>query len=233
MPTRQCSSCFIEQPLDQFNQRFNKRCDHVERTICDKCIFNSAKRSRPNSECIEIPCPEPECSATLDFKQIRQVLNAVHNAESTDPAETRERRAKSRSPDRKGEFIWCAHEGCESGQFHISREADSSVVTCILCKQQTCSVHRMKWHQGLTCAEYDQQQQRIALNLVKPCPGCQLNIDQNPNSERTSCPKCKYEFCWECQTDFKTIQRGGPENHKSTCKHYQAKQKKSRTCTIL
>ena len=85
----------------------------------------------------------------------------------------------------------------------------SPIVTCVLCKQQTCAVHRVKWHKGMTCNEYDQQQ-AVPVITVKQCPKCQSNIENNLGSDRVICSKCKYEYCWECMADYKQIQKKGP-----------------------
>lgn len=230
-PTRKCTSCKTEQPLDQYHERFSSVCQHVERTICDKCIYNKAKTLLETSKKTEVTCPEQQCAAKFNLKQIRQVLSTANNAESV---ENHNRHPKSHVPERKTEFIWCAHEGCGSGQFHILGQNTPSVVTCVLCKQQTCAVHRIKWHKGMTCNEYDQQ---LVASRTKQCPQCQSNIENKLGSDHLLCSKCSYEFCWECMVDYKQIQRIGPAQHKTTCSHYQEdpkkKKSKSSACTIL
>jgi len=236
VPTRKCTTCLTEQPLDQFHERFSNICQHVERTICNKCIYNKAKFLLATSNKTEITCPEPRCTAKFNLKQIRRLLSTVNNTESV---ENLNRQSKNQlSAARKTEFIWCAHEECGSGQFHIMNQTASPIVTCVLCKRQTCAVHRVKWHKGMTCNEYDQQQQQEALVIkVKPCPKCQSNTEKNLDSERVKCSKCKLEFCWECMADYKQIQRKGPRHHQTTCSYYEnnAKQQtsKSSACTLL
>lgn len=233
MPTRKCTSCLTEQPLDQFHERFSNVCQHVERTICNKCIYNKAKSLLETSKKTEVNCPEPHCTAKLNLKHIRQLFGTVHNIESIDNSN---RQSKNHPEERKSEFIWCAHEECGSGQFHIMSQSTSPIVTCVLCKRQTCTVHRMKWHKGMTCNEYDYQQ-KLLTNVIKQCPKCQSNIEKNSDSDRILCSKCKYEFCWECMADYKQIQRKGPRHHNTTCSHYGINSKeqtsKSSACTIL
>jgi hypothetical protein len=229
VPTRKCTACLTEQPLDQFHDRFSKVCQHVERTICNKCIYNKAKSLLETSNKTEITCPEPHCTAKFNLKQIRQLLS--HGS-----AENLNRQSKNQPLERKTEFILCAHEGCDSGQFHIMSQLVSPIVTCVLCKRQTCAIHRVQWHKGMTCNEYDQQQKEL-LNTVKQCPKCRFNVKRDPVSDRVICSQCKLEFCWECTADYKQIERKGPQLHKTTCSHYENNAKKqaskSSACTIL
>jgi hypothetical protein len=230
--------CLTEQPPDQFHERFSNVCQHVERTICNKCIYNKAKSLLETSNTTIIKCPEPHCTAKFNIKQIRQILSTANKTQST---ESLNRPAKNHPAERKTEFIWCADEDCGSGQFHIMNPNVSPIVTCVLCKAQTCAVHRVPWHKGMTCSEYDQQQQQqqsqAPVTVVKQCLKCRSNIQENLGSERVICSKCKYEYCWECMADYKPIQRNGRHHHKTTCSHYENKPKKqeskSSACTIL
>lgn len=52
---------------------------------------------------------------------------------------------------------WCAHPGCGAGQLH-SGGCDRPLMICNACRRPTCFVHRIPNHNGLTCAQYDQQQ---------------------------------------------------------------------------
>jgi len=54
------------------------------------------------------------------------------------------------------EFVPCVREDCGYGQLHPGGLEDP-VVVCNSCGTRTCFIHRdMTWHEGLTCAEYDQ-----------------------------------------------------------------------------
>lgn len=233
IPTRKCNACLTEQPFDQFHERFSNLCQHVERTICNKCIYNKGKSLLETSNMIEFNCPEAHCKAKFNPKQIRQLLSDVHNTESIGNLN---RHSKSHSLERKTEFVWCAHEECGSGQFHILNQNTSPIVTCVLCKRQTCALHRVKWHKGITCNEYDQQQ-KVPVIGIKQCSKCQSNIEESPGYDRVICSKCRCEYCWECMSDYRQIQRSGSHHHKTTCSHYKnnskSKSSKSSTCTIL
>lgn len=227
--------CQIERLLDQYHEQFSHACQHVERTICNQCIYKNAKTRLENSPNIQMFCPEPNCTAAFDIKKI---CHTIPNAATFDSTDNSDRYLKSHNNERKTEFIWCSHENCGSGQFHVLGQNNSPIVTCVLCKRQTCAIHNIKWHKGLTCEEYDRQQQNA--NLDKQCPKCKSINENSLNSDRIICSICKYEYCSECKTDYKDIQNNGADRHKTTCIHYKIipqtkkqKSKQSSTCIIL
>ncbi|RYO80623.1 hypothetical protein DL766_009110 [Monosporascus sp. MC13-8B] len=59
------------------------------------------------------------------------------------------RGAVSQAPD----FVWCPN-GCGSGQIHESGN-EQPIVTCGKCSFKFCFRHQVRWHEQLTCAEYD------------------------------------------------------------------------------
>ncbi|KAM7192229.1 hypothetical protein V8F33_008503 [Rhypophila sp. PSN 637] len=48
-------------------------------------------------------------------------------------------------------FVLCK---CGTGQIHETGAAQP-IVTCLQCRGKSCFVHRMAWHENLTCVEYD------------------------------------------------------------------------------
>ena len=88
--------------------------------------------------------------------------------------------AKPHPITRKTEIIHCAHEDCGSEQFQVMNLTVSPIVTCVLCKQQTCAVSRVRWHKSMTCSENDEQQEALRWT---PCPKCRTNIEKNLTSE--------------------------------------------------
>jgi hypothetical protein len=48
----------------------------------------------------------------------------------------------------------CPAANCGSAQIHESGES-SPIVTCAKCRRRFCFVHRVAWHEALTCADYD------------------------------------------------------------------------------
>ncbi|CAF1490007.1 unnamed protein product, partial [Rotaria sordida] len=54
-------------------------------------------------------------------------------------------------------FIRCAH-GCGSGQIHSN--SDPKVI-CVPCGKSTCFHHKIPWHDGITCENYEQRARKL------------------------------------------------------------------------
>jgi hypothetical protein len=52
------------------------------------------------------------------------------------------------------EFIWCSNPQCQIGQLNEGGK-ENHIVTCYYYHQKTCFTHRVKWHKGVICEEYD------------------------------------------------------------------------------
>jgi hypothetical protein len=49
-------------------------------------------------------------------------------------------------------FMWCLQ--CPSGQIHVSGDAQP-IMQCQACNSRACFTHKVPWHNGYTCKEYD------------------------------------------------------------------------------
>lgn len=63
-------------------------------------------------------------------------------------------------------FRWCPRAGCGAGQIQERGDAEPKA-TCIRCFQPFCFTHRVLWHSGLTCGQFDErpelaEQMRVA-----------------------------------------------------------------------
>jgi hypothetical protein len=114
----------MERPLDEFHQRFSNICQHVQRTNCNKCVYKQTKSSSEVSDNIEVTCPEPQCPGTFTLQQVQEQIGTENNLRSND-----NREENNQSPERKTEFIWCAHDRCGSGQFHVLGQSTTPIVT--------------------------------------------------------------------------------------------------------
>ncbi|KAF2843330.1 hypothetical protein M501DRAFT_994228 [Patellaria atrata CBS 101060] len=54
-------------------------------------------------------------------------------------------------------FIWCIAPGCGSGQLQEMSSNDPSLqkFICISCNSEHCIKHRVKWHAGESCEQYE------------------------------------------------------------------------------
>ncbi len=214
----------MDQPINLFEERYSNECEHLQRTICDTCVYNHIKSLVENMENSNIMCPERNCISRFSFENIRYILRMGNNLELF---ERYDRQLTHEHLEQIQEFVWCAHNGCGSGQFHDMGLYTNPMVTCIKCKKQTCSYHRIIWHIGMTCQEYDQSKRsmddntQIWLNKYsKKCPKCQTYIEKISGCDHMTCKKCKHQFCWQCFADYKKIQIHGLTQHKKHCTHY-------------
>ncbi|ESZ91602.1 hypothetical protein SBOR_8001 [Sclerotinia borealis F-4128] len=117
---------------------------------------------------------------------------------------------------------------CESGQIHTGQE--QPMMTCTACGFKTCFIHKLPWHEDLTCAEFDilnqaRVQQEAASEAwisehTKLCPNpeCGMRIQKKSGCDHLTCDYCLYEFCWPCCADFRVIKKRGNDYHKEDCK---------------
>ncbi|CAF0941893.1 unnamed protein product [Rotaria sordida] len=228
--TRECAVCSMDKPYSEFIGNYSEACRHVERTVCDACVYENTKFLVENTSIYDeqLICPEQNCNATFDFYAIRGILLATGKSHIV--FEKYDKNLIYRRLEQMTEFVWCAHE-CGSGQLHDLEGFSSPEVICIKCQLRTCFTHRTIWHTGITCAEYDLQQSQLPDDgtcawldqNTKRCPQCRWYIEKNAGCNEMKCRRCHHKFCWECQADYRIISREGKSNHRSWCSHYKPK----------
>lgn len=226
---RNCGTCATDVPVDQFIGLFSDACLHIERMLCNKCLYEHTKCIVEDWNLFEetIPCPETDCTGRFDYIGIRKIL--LELGQNSGAFEQYEMRLMQRSLEGMSEFVWCAH-GCGSGQLHGFDPNEQPVVECVKCKQKTCFKHRMQWHTDLTCDEYDIQNgtltgdeatDRWLDHFTKTCPQCGYHIQKNEGCDHMTCRYCKHEFCWECLVNYHEIANHGAYEHLDTCSHHE------------
>lgn len=244
--TRECAICLLHQTSNQFEQQYSHECEHVVRSICDTCVYNYIRSVLEDNINSAIICPERYCQSRFSFQMIRSILNAKNNIELF---ERYDRHLAYGHLEQLGEFVWCAHNGCGSGQLHDMGSYANPMVVCIKCHRRTCAVHRIQWHVGMTCEEYDQlkissadDQTEVWLKKYsKKCPKCQSPIEKISGCDHMTCRRCFHQFCWQCLADYRKILNHGSKYHQKHCLHYPPFyhsnqfnfRPTSRTCTIL
>jgi hypothetical protein len=123
------------------------------------------------------------------------------------------------------DFRWCAKPGCGYGGL---ASAEDSFYTCDKCRGRTCYRHRVPWHTGVSCDDYDATARASEENATssflksetKACPRCSApSTKKKSGCDHVTC-LCGYEYCWRCLADFRPIRREGNHRHNSTCTHY-------------
>ncbi|KAK4444404.1 hypothetical protein QBC34DRAFT_360110 [Podospora aff. communis PSN243] len=139
-----CAVCAESKATFMFpSAAITKDCLHQPST-CLECITTSIRTDFKSKMWSDIKCTE--CSSLLAYGDVERFADPrTFEAYSSLSL----RASLSNSPN----FIWCVH-GCGDGQVHEDG-ADQPMVTCKSCDQRACFRHKVKWHEDMTCDEYD------------------------------------------------------------------------------
>jgi hypothetical protein len=80
-------------------------------------------------------------------------------------------------------------------------------MTCNYCNFRTCTQHRVPWHSGRTCEQYDWEHsaerrsqegasEQWKTQQVRLCTECNAPIQKNGGCNWVLCTKCKSTFDW-------------------------------------
>ncbi|CAF1286025.1 unnamed protein product [Rotaria sordida] len=222
-PTRECVVCFVEQPEREFYPTYSEKCRHTRRYICNKCTSYSVKTILDSGISSRVACPEINCLVKWNSDEIRRVLLATENNLLLRKYDAY---LIKRFFENQFNFFWCAHE-CGSGQYDYRRLTRNWKITCSQCKRDTCAFHRVKWHEGMTCEQYDRlypssdtRTRKWIKKNSKKCPRCQCNIEKDGGCDHITCQKCRYEFCWDCLIDYSSFKNYANVEHKINCRNH-------------
>jgi hypothetical protein len=199
----------------------SKGCEHPPNT-CKECLQSWMASEFDTKGCDGIKCPE--CAQTLEYNEVQQ-------AASADIFEAYDKLAFRNALGSLDEFAWCLAVGCGSGQLNIE---NNHFMDCISCGYKQCLNHKVAWHDGETCEQYDyrtsgqkkrdeeKKDEEMLNTLSKKCPGpgCGWRIQKIDGCEHMTCKKCKFEFCWQCLASHAEIKRVGNTAHADTCKFH-------------
>ena len=218
-----CVVCFDETKFNYLDGQLSTQCQHVSRTVCDGCLFQHVQQRIQITFTDDIPCPEQNCNVIFDYHTVRNILLLGGDPHLIDRYD---RYVVHRQLEQMEEFIWCANPRCHAGQLHDGGRSNP-VVTCHNCHQKTCFQHKIQWHEGMNCEEYNlsndptqEASRQWVMQNSKKCPQCPYQIEKNQGCDHMTCIKCRHEFCWSCLADFQPIRQYGSSRHHTTCKHY-------------
>ncbi len=112
-----------------------------------------------------------------------------------------ERRILEASPN----YRWCLSPSCSAGQLHVSDPSLSTVI-CGTCSSKSCFLHKIPWHKGYSCEEYDRSHPAAAVartseemikSEMKKCPGpnCLFYVEKDGGCDNLFCKSIVGE--WE------------------------------------
>jgi hypothetical protein len=102
---------------------------------------------------------------------------------------------------------------------------------CHACSFRTCVFHKLPWHEGKTCKEFDddesqidrlEQEEATAKLLAessKLCPKCKQGVTKEVGCDHMACV-CGEAWCYVCMASWENIMRLGDTAHARTCRYH-------------
>ncbi|TGO47478.1 hypothetical protein BOTNAR_0523g00020 [Botryotinia narcissicola] len=200
--------------MDIFDLFPQRDCRHPDTLLCRECLDLSITTDIEYGLLIGIKCPL--CSAVLTDHDIlcKASLGVVNRYSYL--------REKASRPDT---FVMCLGPKCGGGQIH---EGPEPLMVCDHCKFKTCVKHKLPWHQGQSCDEFDvddsqierlEQDEATAKLLAKDsriCPKCKECVVRSDGCDHMEC-RCGNSWCYLCGADWENILRLGGAAHGRNC----------------
>lgn len=193
---RMCVICSDEMhPLDFPAKPPSRECTHTVNT-CTNCLEKWVATDLDGRGWERISCPE--CGCALDH-------NDIHRAAAPEVFARYDQLATRGVLGADEHFHWCINAGCTSGQIHDDLGGESPVFACATCGFRQCIKHRMAWHDGETCEQYDyrvsgradadrrakedQASEAAAAATTQTCPKatCKAKIQKSDGCDHMSC----------------------------------------------
>lgn len=235
---RKCCICLDKKSAPSSFCPSLPSCDHPSNS-CKECTQEYIASQVRTSRNPEIACPNINCTHIYTYDDIIR-LNLDDKSLANEFQQLQSRLAIESNP----EFRWCAHPPCSSGQLHCSGSGKAVVMTCQACGKRTCTHHRIAWHEGQSCEQYDwymeEQRKKKVINDehilrtkmnsfgIKVCPKCKQGVQKNSGCDKMTCQRsaggCGATFCWRCLADYygpRGILVVGNSAHKIACPHYR------------
>lgn len=170
---RECVICAEEKLVHRDFPSF-RLCEHPPQT-CVACITQQTFTKLQTAGTWE-SCTCAQCGVVMPYAQLLPALSSYNRT-----------RAKSlvlqHTLQADEAWRWCLAPNCDGGQLHAPKtrsQTRSLTVICNKCGAKSCYFHRVPWHNGLTCEEYDDRnpaahsvrssEDRIK-KISKACPG--------------------------------------------------------------
>lgn len=142
-----CSICLEDRARDDFPKvGITSSCAHPLTDICNECIrrFISSELSQRGTAALSCPI----CRQRMSHHD-------VYRSAAREDFDRYDERAAIEAMESDPFFRWCPNAGCGSGQIQALGDAEPEAI-CIQCHEPFCFVHRVRWHRGLTCSQFDE-----------------------------------------------------------------------------
>ncbi|KAL5098396.1 hypothetical protein RYX36_002723, partial [Vicia faba] len=171
-------------------------CSHA---YCSDCVANYIG-SKLEDNIVNIPCPVPECKASLEAQFCRSIL----------PAEIFEKWSKAlcEALFNVSQKFYCPFADCSALLINDETETVRNS-ECPNCNRMFCAQCKVPWHDGIECSEFwklnagerekeDIMLMRLAHNMHwKRCPKCKIYVARTMGCNSMTC-RCGCSFCYNC-----------------------------------
>ena len=141
-----CPICQEDREQDDFPKAsITSSCFHPLTDMCKECIRRYISSELSQRGTASLACPM--CRETMSHDDVNR------NAAREDFVRYDER-AAIELMEHDPLFRWCPNPGCGAGQIQAYGDAEPKA-TCVRCRQPFCFIHRVRWHGGLTCCQFD------------------------------------------------------------------------------
>lgn len=185
-PVESCPFC-----LDTIVDPLELNCGHRYCRACLTIWFTT----KVNEKITKLSCET--CKFPVDSRVLESIL----------PRETFEKFSRfdlDRVLEAEFNLFYCPNKDCLNT---VAAPYGSKYVECPWCKKEYCMTCKVNWHQGITCAKYQEcaEKNKDASSLTltflrregaKQCPKCNIWIEKNGGCDHMTCRKCNYQFWW-------------------------------------
>ncbi|KAH7357236.1 hypothetical protein BKA65DRAFT_424111 [Rhexocercosporidium sp. MPI-PUGE-AT-0058] len=220
----ECCICVGQYAADNFPEslKITTTCDHDhEEVVCISCIRNTIQTGLKNGETRRIYCPL--CAEYFQAEDIKKYGTAAMISRY-------EYLVLMATPG----LVMCLGLNCGWGQVNPETYKENPVMICNSCGFKTCTFHKLPWHEGFSCEEFDCDESQIerleadeaTAKLLsqnsKICPACNQGVTKTDGCDHLQC-RCGQEWCFECLTSWENIMRIGTTAHARHCSYHPDK----------
>lgn len=199
---RECVICAETKHAGRWGENFPRftDCKHAPMT-CSDCVTTHAvnvlktaatvfDKDLGTSKVDWSKCSCPQCGVRLNEEELSSKLSRSRMASLRELATQKALESNPR-------WMQCLSSTCSAGWI-VAENRRKRKVKCPKCEALSCLKHRVPWHEGYTCSQYDDyhpsaESSRKSLNLIKrigkrcPQPGCGWWIEKDGGCSHMIC----------------------------------------------
>lgn len=183
-----CPVCFCEATTP-----VRLACNH---TYCFSCL----RHYLASAESFPVKClaEDATCDLLIPLSIINDMLSVGEETKFFDDVFLTYIRQHS------NEYHFCPTPDCQ--QIYRTSEPGNIILRCPSCLSRICPSCHVEFHEGLTCAEHqDDQAGNLSAynkwkeeNNVQSCPNCKVDIEKSMGCNHITCVRCGSHICWVC-----------------------------------